>query len=277
MIPIKDQNPTARHAYVTLAVIVACVVVYFGFQQPAGSRIVRTPQGVVQIDAKFGFTLQQAAIPCEVTTGEPLGLNEIRRTFQQGDDNACTSDPTASGAPLYPHKHVYLAVLVSMFLHGSLLHIGGNMLFLWVFGNNIEDRLGHVRYLGFYLLGGLIASGAHILIDPSSTIPVVGASGAIAAVMGAYLVWFPRAPVLTYIPPIFILPIRAKWFLVIWFVFQFFTSPNSGVAWVAHVGGFLFGALVAMVVRQNDTFRTRVFPDRPPGPWDPTGQPWRLP
>lgn len=274
MIPIRDQNPTSTRAFVTLAIILLCTFVYFGLQQPAGQKLVNTPVGTVRIDAKFGFTLQEAAIPCEITTGRPLGLNEIQRTFAQGDDHACDRNAASSGPELYPHKQVYLAILVSMFLHGSILHLAGNMLFLWVFGNNIEDRLGHIRYAVFYLVGGLVASLAHILVNPSSTVPVVGASGAIAAVMGAYLVWFPKAPVLTFIPPFFVLPIKARWFLIIWFAFQFLTDPNSGVAWVAHVAGFVFGAVVALVVRTTEASHARVFRNPPAGPWDPSGRGW---
>jgi membrane associated rhomboid family serine protease len=125
------------------------------------------------------------------------------------------------------------------------------MLFLWVFGNNIEDRLGKVGFAIFYLVGGLVATAAHVVVDPSSTVPVVGASGAIAAVMGAYLVWYPDAPVRTVVIffLITIMDIRAKWLLGFWFVLQFFTNPNDGVAWMAHVGGFAFGVLVALALR----------------------------
>jgi rhomboid family protein len=269
VIPIKDLNPTSRPAVVTLVLIALCTLVYFGLQQPAGSRLVQTDAGRVQIDAKFGFTLERAAIPCEVVTGRPLGLTEIRQTFVVGDQDACIRSARQSGPELYPHKQVYLALLVSMFLHGGIIHLFGNMLFLWVFGNNVEDRLGHLGYIVFYVTGGLVASLAHVAAEPSSTVPVVGASGAIAAVMGAYLVWFPRTPVLTFIPPFFILPIRAWWFLVFWFGFQFLTDPNSGVAWVAHVAGFLFGALVGLAVRSaghHDPPRGTGVPGRGGGP-----------
>src|SRR5215211_980130 len=268
------MNPTSRSAVLTVLIILACVGVYFGLQQPVGSRTVITDDGRVQVDAKFGFTLEWAAIPCEVLTGEPLGLDEIDATFARGDLNACERDPGDSGPELFPGKQVYLAILVSTFMHGSFMHLAGNMLFLWVFGNNIEDRLGHVRFAVFYLAGGILAALAHILVEPSSTVPVVGASGAIAAVMGAYLVWFPRAPVLTFILPFFLVPIRARWFLLIWFAFQFLTDPNSGVAWVAHVAGFLFGAAVGLLVRANPRAADRVVPHHPPGPWDPTGRSW---
>jgi membrane associated rhomboid family serine protease len=131
------------------------------------------------------------------------------------------------------------------------------MLFLWVFGNNVEDRLGHVPYLLFYVASGIVATLAHVGVDPSSTIPVVGASGAIAGVMGAYLVWFPNVPILTAFFYILILlrEIKAKWLLGFWFVLQFFTSPNDGVAWVAHVGGFVFGVLVGLLLRPSEPER----------------------
>jgi membrane associated rhomboid family serine protease len=258
VIPLKDLNPTSKSAVLTIVIILACAGVYFPLQQPAGDE----------------FTFEWGAIPCEVLTGEPLGLNELRATLVGGDVNACFADVQESGPELFADKPVHLAVLLSTFMHGSFMHLAGNMLFLWVFGNNIEDRLGHIRFLIFYLAGGLVAALAHVLVEPSSTVPVVGASGAIAAVMGAYLVWFPRAPVLTFIPPFFVLPIRARWFLVIWFGFQFLTDPNSGVAWVAHVAGFLFGAGVGLLVRSNPRAADRVLPHHPPGPWDPSGRSW---
>jgi membrane associated rhomboid family serine protease len=140
-----------------------------------------------------------------------------------------------------------------MFLHGGWLHLGGNMLFLWVFGNNIEDRMGSGPYLGFYLLAGLAAAAAHIAVQPDSTVPVVGASGAVAGVMGAYLVLFPNVRIRSLFFFFFILfrDVPAKWLLGFWFVSQFFINPADGVAWVAHVGGFAFGALVALVLRDR--------------------------
>jgi membrane associated rhomboid family serine protease len=151
---------------------------------------------------------------------------------------------------VFPDKHVFLAVLLSMFLHGSVLHLAGNMLFLWVFGNNIEDRLGTVRYVAFYLVAGIVATFAHVFLQPTSTIPVIGASGAIAGVMGAYLVWFPNARVLSLLF-IVVARVRAKWLLLLWFASQFFVNPNEGVAWAAHVGGFVFGAGAAALLAQR--------------------------
>ena len=135
------------------------------------------------------------------------------------------------------------------------------MLFLWIFGNNIEDRMGWVGYPLFYLASGLAAAAAHIAGQPSSTVPIVGASGAIAGVMGAYLVLFPNVRIRTLFFFIIILlrDITAKWLLLAWFLLQFFTGPNTGVAWLAHVGGFIFGALVALALRS----RLRSEPTRP--------------
>jgi membrane associated rhomboid family serine protease len=141
----------------------------------------------------------------------------------------------------------------------------------------VESHLGHIRYAFFYVAGGLFASAAHIALNLESTIPVVGASGAIAAVMGAYLVWFPNAPVRTLIILIFfitVVRVRAMWLLLFWFGTQFFTSPESGVAWGAHVGGFVFGVAIALLIRESPAVRRVAWRSRyvTPGPWDSTGR-----
>lgn len=243
MIPLHDDNPTRRFPVVTVLLIAANIYVYFLVQRPGA-----------QDQDRFAYSY--AAIPCEVVNGRPLTEAEVIVTLQ-GDSEACNlgdelgtgeADPTG---PAFPAKRVWTAVLYSMFLHGSLIHIGGNMLYLWVFGNNIEDKLGPLAYAGFYLLAGVVATGAHVLAQPDSTVPMVGASGAVAGVMGAYLVAFPDVRVRSLIIAIVVLlrDIPAKWLLGFWFILQFFTSPTSGVAWIAHVGGFVFGALVALVLR----------------------------
>ncbi|CAN5291020.1 rhomboid family intramembrane serine protease [soil metagenome] len=267
MIPIKDRNPTMRKPVVTVVLILVNVGVFILIQRPSAD----TPDG----DLRFSY--DYAAIPCEVVTGEPLDVGEIEDTLQ-GDHSACDEDRRPAerrrSQEVFPEKRVWLAVVASMFLHGGWLHLGGNMLFLWVFGNNIEDHLGPVRYIAFYLLGGLVAAFAHFAVDPGSTIPVVGASGAVAGVMGAYLVWFPRAPVLTafLFILIFVREIEAKWLLIFWFILQFFTGPDSGVAWAAHVGGFVFGAVVALFVRQNRNARKVAWrPEYAGAGWDPYG------
>ena len=232
MIPLRDENPTRRRAVVTFVLIALNVAIYFGVQPS------------VQDPAINDFVYEYAAVPCEVTTNEPISQVEYTT-------GTCNELP--EGEPRFPGKGVFFAVLVSMFLHGSFMHLAGNMLFLWIFGNNIEDHLGGVAYLAFYLVGGVLATVAHVVVDPGSTIPVVGASGAIAAVMGAYLSWFPsvriRGVIFLFIP----ITLAAKWFLGFWFFSQFSDAfnPNSGVAWGAHVGGFVFGVVAGLVLRST--------------------------
>ena len=264
MIPLRDDNPTTRRPWITLGLILVNVVVYVLVQPHHRQPIVRVPQpaSVIAVaDDDLRFTLAFAAIPCEIFRRRPLRVTEVVATFGRADNQeACDQTPsavpstTASPYPstaLFPHKQVALSLLASMFLHGGWLHLLGNMWFLWIFGNNIEDRFGRFRYLAFYLASGLIATIAHIAVQPRSTVPIVGASGAIAGVMGAYLVFYPRAKVTTAFTFffIFVKRIPAAWLLAFWFASQFVLSPGSGVAWMAHVGGFAFGAAVALLVR----------------------------
>ena len=227
VIPLRDDNPTTRFAFVTLLLIAVNVFVYFVVQ----------PKGGLE---EFEFTLERAAIPCELRQWEPLTFVEA----QTGDCDAATVE----GAEIFPRKNVWLAVFTSMFLHGSILHLAGNMLFLWIFGNNVEDHLGPVLYVIFYGVTGVAAMAAHFLVDPGSTIPVIGASGAIAGVMGAYLVLWPKARILTVVPLFlfFVVYLPAGLVLGIWFGMQFLTNPNEGVAWVAHIGGFAAGVALGL-------------------------------
>ena len=186
VIPLRDNLPTRRRPVATILLIAINVAVFLLVQSPLrGTDVVRIQTGTVRIDSELRFDLEYAAIPCELTQGRPLTINEIGKTFVQGDTSAC--DHNDNSPPLFPGKNVYLAVITSMFLHGGWLHLGFNMLFLWVFGNNVEDRLGWALYLLFYVLAGIFATAGQVLLNPSSTVPVIGASGAIAGVMGAYL------------------------------------------------------------------------------------------
>ena len=244
MIPLKDYNPTRTKPIVTLALMAACIGIYF-FVQPtiADGAVQRVESSDCQ---NFRFNLDNAAIPYEVTNGRPLSEDEAEVLLSHV---GCSIDADAPDS--YPGKNVFFAVLYSMFLHGGLLHLGGNMLYLWVFGNNIEDTQGRFTYLIFYVLSGIAATIAHVALNVDSPIPIVGASGAIAGVMGAYLVLFPRVPIRSVIMFIFIMlrDIEARWLLGFWFVSQFLINPNSGVAWAAHVGGFVFGVLAGLVWR----------------------------
>ncbi len=166
----------------------------------------------------------------------------------------------------HPYTMVDLAIPIftAMFLHGGWMHIGGNMLYLWIFGDNVEDRMGHGRFLVFYLLSGVLATAAHIMFNPHSQVPSLGASGAIAGVLGAYLLLYPTARVVTLVPIFFFIefiPIPAVIVLGIWFLQQFFAGAASlgaasaqtgGVAWWAHIGGFVAGMVLVHLFKRKD-------------------------
>lgn len=226
MLPIRDLNPTRITPVLTFIIIGACGFVFFYFQNQETER-----EGVE-------FLFRRAAISCEITTGSPLTAHEI-------NNRVCSSDV---GSPVFPDKSPWMSMLTSMFLHGGLGHLLFNMWFLWIFGNNVEEAFGHIGYMALYLLGGLVATMAFVVANPTSTDPLVGASGAIAAVLGAYAVLFPTHRVLTLIGWL-LLPIPAALFLGIWFVGQFGLG-GTNVAWEAHAGGFVFGLVVALLFRR---------------------------
>ena len=237
MIPIRDANPPLASPVVTIAIIAVATFVWI-FVQP------KDPQGDIE------FAYENAAVACELTTFEPLTIDEITA-------DACVDD---SALGLFSEKSLAMSVLVSMFLHGGLLHLGGNMWSLWIFGNNVEDAFGRIGYIVMYLASGVAATAGFVLANPTATVPLVGASGAIAGVMGAYLVLFPKAKVVSVFPVLFFIPIAlpAVMFLLIWLGSQFaLSSADSGIAWEAHVAGFVFGALVALVFRKPLLARVR--------------------
>ena len=227
MFPVKDNIPTLRFPLVTVALIALNVVAYFFWQK--GGLSLGSPGG----EAYVCHLVDYAEIPYEVThPGEQVG--------QQG----CPA----------PEAPTWLTLFTAMFMHGGLLHLGGNMLFLWIFGNNVEDSMGRVRYVAFYLAAGLAAAALQIALGPDSTVPNVGASGAIAGVLGGYLLLFPRARVVTLIFIVFfftIIELPAVLILGFWFVqqvlFGYFdlgsAGAEGGVAYFAHIGGFAFGLL----------------------------------
>ena len=216
MIPIRDEMPTRRFPIVNYLLIAVNILVF----------VVMWLAGPSQEALVYEF----AMVPANFANG--VDLKDITDIF------------------------------TSMFMHAGLAHIAGNMLYLWIFGDNVEDRLGHFAYLVFYLVGGVVASLAHLLTNPGSQIPTVGASGAIAATLGAYLVLFPRSRVLTFIPLGFYMQLRAipaSIVLGLWFVLQLFSGVLSlggpevgGVAFWAHIGGFVVGVLVGLLVGVRD-------------------------
>jgi membrane associated rhomboid family serine protease len=236
--PLKDDIPTRRTPVVTIALIVANVVIFFLSIRNGGS-IWSGPDA--QTVVHYGV------IPYEVT--HPGDECEI--AAQAGRILCEGRDPVR----VFDTPPTWLTVLSSMFMHGGLLHIGGNMLFLWVFGNNVEDAMGRVRFVAFYVLGGIAAMALQTAVGPSATVPSIGASGAVAAVLGGYLLIYPRARVLTLVF-LFVfftfIQIPAMFFLVIWFGQQLLfgyldyvdpTGGGGGVAYFAHIGGFVFGLL----------------------------------
>jgi membrane associated rhomboid family serine protease len=261
VLPLRDLNPTKRLPIITLVLIAVNVFVYFAIQPHTTTQ--RTDE----------FLYDHAAIPCEIVHGHPLTQPQIalnRCSAPDRDVLVRTSDGLVRvpAGRFSPAKNVDLAIIVSMFLHANLLHLFGNMLFLWIFGNNVEDHLGRIRYVLFYFAAGIVATLGFVLVSPISVSTLIGASGAIAGVMGAYLVWFPKARIMTIFLPLFFLPFSLPaWILLaVWFVTQFFTGAGSGVAWVAHVFGFGFGALIALALRGSHGPESRVIPPAPPLP-----------
>lgn len=221
MIPLHDDNPTEGRPVVTVALIVACVLAWL-WQVSLGDKEER-------VVLALGF------IPAVL-------FGEARL-----DGTLALVPP---GATLF----------TSMFLHGGLLHLGGNMLYLWIFGNNVEDSMGHGRFLLFYLVCGLVAAMAQAAVNPASTIPMIGASGAISGVLGAYLLLYPRARVLVGIPIVLYLytvRLPAAVVLGLWFVFQLLSSAGAsgeggGVAFMAHAGGFVAGLVLVALFKRRD-------------------------
>lgn len=231
---------------VTIALIVVNVIAYLLEIRHGGSFFGGPSERTA---VRYG------AIPYEIThPGDHCEL--LTRTGPQGTLSAiaCQGQPGVVGTPA-PQPATVLTVFTSMFLHGSFLHIFGNMLFLAIFGPTVEDCMTRPRYLAFYLLGGVVALGAQVAVDPGSTAPTLGASGAIAAVLGGYILLYPRARVLSLVFIVFfvtIVEVPAIWLLGFWFLLQLWfgaaglagVAGGEGVAYFAHVGGFLFGLLV---------------------------------
>ncbi|MDF3298463.1 rhomboid family intramembrane serine protease [Streptomyces tropicalis] len=249
VIPVHDVNPVRRTPWVTYALIVVNVVVFLGTPGIAGSVAGGSP--LAQLCHLQAFTEHYAAVPRELIHHRLPSLVATGATGIGPHGPGCVLGP-----PGY-HKSPALSVLTAMFLHGSWLHLLGNMLFLLIFGNNVEDRMGHVRYLVFYVVCGYAAGYGFALFDADSAVPLIGASGAIAGVLGAYLVLFPRARVWVLVPFLVFLPLRLPAWIVLgfWFVLQAVYSSGRGVsdtgtvAYAAHVVGFLAGMLIALPLR----------------------------
>jgi len=268
MIPLRDMLPSRRFPIVTVSLIILNLLVflfqgYLGTQAPyrsdwtreraewaaaqleeppifdpyyayaTGQRILATMPNLYEIERNEWFQTQYALIPAELVSGRDL-------------------------PPTIPIP-IWLTLITSIFLHGGILHLLGSMLYLWIFGDNVEEAMGRARFLGFYVLCGLAAALAQIAIDPGSSIPMIGASGAIAGVLAAYFMLFPRARVLTLIPLFFFLrlvAVPAVFLLGFWFLWQVISGvgslgSSSGVAFFAHIGGFIAGLFLVFPFRKR--------------------------
>ncbi len=223
MIPLKDNVPTRTFPIITATLVVVNILV---FVWP------------LTISNGFGQALigKYAFVPRELLVS------------------------IGSRPDLLPYN--VLTIFTSMFLHGGVLHLAGNMLYLWIFGNNVEDAAGHGRYLTFYLCSGLAACAAQFSIDPASAVPMIGASGAVSGILGAYLLLFPKAKVKTLIF-IFVfvttVDIPAMLLLTVWFFVQVLFSHGQGVAWFAHIGGFIFGLVFIKIFTLGKRVRARAY------------------
>lgn len=249
MIPLKDNIPTRTTPVVNYVMIALCTLAFLAqMQDPTGEIIERYGMIPARVTTPDAVVLEKT--PVVDAFGRVRGVRQTERPM-----------PESAVAP-------WLTILTCIFLHGGWMHFLGNMWFLWIFGDNVEDRFGHFGYLLFYLACGAAASIAHLLSGPESLIATIGASGAIAGVMGAYLVLYPHARVMTLVPIVIfiqILVLPAPLFLGIWFLIQLFQGTMSigaveagGVAWWAHIGGFVVGAAVAVILGRTHHLRPKV-------------------
>jgi len=278
LIPLRDNLPTDRFPVVTVVIIAINVIVFLLFQGPSFSF-----SGADAVDTKT--VVEYGAVPYRIThPGDECVLSTV--SVQQEAPGQFVAVPgedelLCEGTPEYeavkqdgsiPTEQIdqppaFLTIFTSMFMHGGWLHIVFNMLFLWIFGNNIEDAMGRGRYVVFYLLGGVAAAATQVAVSPDSTVPLVGASGAIAAVLGGYALLYPHARVLTlfFLFFIFILEIPAMVLLGLWILLQFLPAVGQlatpelggggGVAYFAHIGGFLFGLAAVHLFAQRRSTR----------------------
>jgi len=241
MFPLRDNIPPQTFPFVNYTIIALCGLAFFAQ--------VREGDDGNAIAERFGM------VPLHLTQPGKLAVITMREAVQ-----------TPAGVVVQERQHEvapsaiapWLTLVTCMFLHGGVMHFLGNMWFLHIFGDNVEDRFGHIGYGLMYLVTGIFAGLSHLITNAYSPVPTIGASGAIAGVMGAYLVLYPHSKVQAFLPPIFSFVLPAPLFLGIWFVIQTVSGLNSmgasastGVAWWAHIGGFVAGVVVALVVRNR--------------------------
>ncbi|MDG1201450.1 MAG: rhomboid family intramembrane serine protease [Candidatus Actinomarina sp.] len=231
MIPISDINPAENTPYITRFFIFFTIAVYILLQPKNGTDL-------------FNFFYEFSAIPCEIQKGVPLSANQFY-------SNNCmvTIDNV-----IFANKNLMLSLITANFLHANLLHLVGNLWSFWIFGNNIEDKLGNLKFIIFLMLAAGGSIGTHIFLNYSDLNPIVGASGIVSALMGAYLYRFPNAKLLVLVPFGIIFPttIKAKYFMAFWFASQVLISlQNNNISWEAHIGGFFVGYLTMRLINNR--------------------------
>ena len=229
MIPISDINP-ARNVPVVSRIFIIISSLTFLFLQPKNN-----------IDL-LNYFYKYAAIPCELINNLPISANQFY-------NNNCSLEPDIV---IFPDKNILLSIIVSLFLHANFLHILGNLWSFWIFGNNVEDKLGKIRFILFLIVSGVISIVGHSLLNFGNLNPIVGASGIVSALMGAYLYLFPNAKLLVLVPfgVFFPTTIKAKFFMIFWLISQFLIAIQSNnISWEAHLSGFIFGYLVLKLFR----------------------------
>jgi membrane associated rhomboid family serine protease len=273
LIPLKDNVPTGSFPLVTVLLIAVNIGVFVWQLTFSGSASSSPQLAQLGVSERDENSVEYGAIPYRILhPGRDCAFGVSEQSGNQEADVVCQGtrqfrQARSSGAPFvrYSNPPWFVTIFTSMFMHGGILHIAFNMLFLWIFGNNIEEAMGRARYLLFYLLAGIAAVYTQAAIDPDGTLPTIGASGAIAGVLGAYALLLPRARILTVVILIFfftLIEIPAYVMLGIWFALQFIPAVGQvavpdiggegGVAYFAHVGGFLFGlALVKLFARRR--------------------------
>ncbi len=278
MLPLKDNIPTARFPIVTVVFIAINIAVFVWQLSLSNDPGTSASPNVAELSAYDESILELGALPyrlthpgkeCSVVVDGPRSLARDLDGPVVCEDSPAKRRAEAAGAEVVDLESppFWLTILTSMFMHGGFLHIIGNMLFLWVFGNNVEDSMGRLRFIAFYLLAGLVAVYAQSLIDTQSTVPTIGASGAVAGVLGGYILLHPRARVVTLVFIVFfvtLIEIPAMILLGIWAALQFIPAlgqvgaaevSGEGIAYLAHVGGFLFGlAMIKLfTARRNES------------------------
>ena len=227
VIPISDINPARNTPVISRIIMFATFGIYLLIQ----------PKNQIEL---FNFFYQYSAIPCELVNFSPISESQFY-------NNDCFNNQSSS---IFPEKNLILSVISANFFHANFIHILGNLWSFWIFGNNVEDKLGKFRFTIFLIFIGIISISVHTYLNQDSLIPIVGASGIVSGLMGAYVFMFPNARLLVLVPFGFLFPttIKAKFFMVFWFLSQILISiSDQNISWEAHVGGFVFGYLLLRI------------------------------